>query len=102
VSQQGCSVPRSQIGQSDYSVLGGRPQQARGPSWYNLDASVFKNFEIHDTTSLQFRAESFNTLNNPQFAQPGNLNYLNPKNFSSIPALRNTPRLMQFALKLFF
>jgi len=92
----------TQIGQSDYSVLGGRPQQARGPSWYNLDASVFKNFEIHDTTSLQFRAESFNTLNNPQFAQPGNLNYLNPKNFSSITALRNTPRLLQFALKLSF
>jgi hypothetical protein len=92
----------TQIGQLDYSVLGGRPQQARGPSWYNLDASVFKNFEIHDTTSLQFRAESFNTLNNPQFAQPGNLNYLNPKNFSSITALRNTPRLMQFALKLSF
>jgi hypothetical protein len=95
-------VAAAQIGQLDYSVLGGRPQQARGPSWYNLDASVFKNFEIHDTTSLQFRAESFNTLNNPQFAQPGNLNYLNPKNFSSITALRNTPRLMQFALKLSF
>jgi len=92
----------TQIGQLDYSVLGGRPQQARGPSWYNLDASVFKNFQIHEATSLQFRAETFNTLNNPQFAQPGNLNYLNPKNFSSITALRNTPRLMQFALKLSF
>ncbi|MBB6142840.1 archaellum component FlaG (FlaF/FlaG flagellin family) [Silvibacterium bohemicum] len=92
----------TQIGQSDISVLGGLPQQARGPSWYNLDASVFKNFEIKDSTSLQFRAESFNTLNNPQFAQPGNLNYLNPKDFSSITALRNTPRLLQLALKLSF
>jgi hypothetical protein len=100
----------TQIGQTGYSVLGGDPQQARGPGWYNLDASVFKEFAIKDTTSLQFRAESFNTLNNPQFGQPGtsanglpaNLNYLNPKNFASITSLRNTPRLMQFALKLSF
>jgi Carboxypeptidase regulatory-like domain len=92
----------TQIGQTDYSVLGGAPQQARGPSWYNLDASVFKEFEIKDSTRLQFRAESFNTLNKPQFGQPGNLNYLNPTNFSSITSLRNTPRLMQFALKLSF
>jgi hypothetical protein len=92
----------TQIGQTDYSVLGGSPQQARGPGWYNLDASVFKEFAFGDKANLQFRAESFNTLNNPQFGQPTNLNYQNPKNFSSITSLRNTPRLMQFALKLSF
>jgi hypothetical protein len=31
------------IGQTDYSPLGGGPQQARGPGFNNLDASVFKN-----------------------------------------------------------
>lgn len=92
----------TQIGQSDYSVLGGEPQQARGPAWYNLDASVFKEFALGDTTHLQFRAESFNTFNHPQFGQPGNLNYQNPTNFSTITSLRNTPRLLQFALKLAF
>ncbi|MBB5061766.1 carboxypeptidase-like regulatory domain-containing protein [Granulicella mallensis] len=92
----------TQIGQTDYSVLGGSPQQARGPSWYNLDASIFKEFQIYHETRLQFRAESFNTLNNPQFGQPGNLNYLNPVNFASITTLRNSPRELQFALKLSF
>jgi hypothetical protein len=92
----------TQIGQTDYSVLGGSPQQARGPGWYNLDSSLFKEFALGDVSRLQFRAESFNTLNNPQFGQPTNLNYENPKTFASITSLRNTPRLMQFALKLSF
>jgi len=92
----------TQIGQVDYSVLGGEPQQARGPGWYNLDASVFKEFALGDTTHLQFRAEAFNAFNHAQFGQPGNLNYTNPTNFSSITSLRNSPRLMQLALKLAF
>jgi hypothetical protein len=86
----------------DYSVLGGEPQQARGPSWYNLDASAFKEFALGDTARLQFRAEAFNAFNHAQFGQPGNLNYTNPTNFSSITTLRNSPRLMQLALKLAF
>ena len=90
------------IGQADYSVLGGLPQQVRGPGWYNLDSSVFKNFALRGDANLQFRAEAFNTLNNPQFAQPSNLNYENPVAFSEITALRNGPRLLQFALKLAF
>jgi hypothetical protein len=92
----------TEIGQSDYSVLGGAPQQARGPSWYNLDASVFKDFSMGETARLQFRAEAFNALNNPQFGQPGNLNYTNPKNFSQITSSRNSPRELQLALKLSF
>jgi Carboxypeptidase regulatory-like domain/TonB-dependent Receptor Plug Domain len=97
------------IGQSDYSVLGGDPQQARGPGWYNLDASIFKEFPLTEQIRLQLRAESFNTLNDPQFGQPGttpsgstNLNYMNPATFASITTLRNTPRLLQFAAKLSF
>jgi Carboxypeptidase regulatory-like domain len=90
------------IGQTDYSVLGGSPQQARGPNWYNIDSSLFKEFPFTQTVRLQLRAEFFNVLNNPQFAQPGNLNYQNPSNFSSITTLRNSPRLGQVALKLFF
>jgi hypothetical protein len=92
----------TQIGQSNYSVLGGAPQQVRGPGWYNLDSSVFKNFAFGDVARLQFRAEAFNAFNHPEFAQPGNLNYSNPVAFSEITALRNGPRLLQFALKLAF
>ncbi|MHB1023792.1 MAG: TonB-dependent receptor [Acidobacteriaceae bacterium] len=91
------------IGQTDYSVLGGGPQQARGPGFNNLDSSIFKNFSVTETVRLQFRAESFNTTNTPQFGQPGNLNFTNTKGgFSSITNMRNSPRLMQLALKLFY
>jgi hypothetical protein len=92
------------IGQSDYSILGGSPQQARGPSFSNLDSSIFKNFNMTERFRLQFRAEAFNTTNTPQFGQPqsSSLNFTNTKGFSSITTMRNNPRVIQFALKLFY
>jgi hypothetical protein len=91
------------IGQTDYSVLGGRGQQARGPSFSNLDSSIFKNFNVGESVRLQFRAEAFNTTNTPQFGQPGSLDFTNTKGgFSAITTTRNNPRVMQFALKLFY
>ena len=96
------------IGQTDYAPLGGGQEQARGPSYGNLDTAVLKNFEIHESLSLQFRAEAFNTTNTPPFAQPGNLNFTNLKGgFSSISSTKNSnqnngARTLQFALKLFY
>jgi len=92
----------TEIGQTDYSPLGGGPQQVRGPGFYNLDASIFKSFKTGEGTSLQFRLETFNTLNHPQFANPGQLNFTNLKNSSQITKTRNDPRLGQLALKFFF
>jgi Carboxypeptidase regulatory-like domain/TonB dependent receptor-like, beta-barrel len=92
------------IGQAGFAVLGGSPQQSRGPSFSNLDSSIFKNFAFTETVKLQFRAEAFNTTNTPQFAQPGNLNFTT-KNFSQITSTRNpseSSRRLQLALKLFF
>ena len=63
---------------------------------------MFKNFTFSEDRRLQFRAEAFNTLNTPEFAQPTNLNYTNTTNFSEITSLRNGPRVLQLALKLFF
>ena len=94
----------TQIGQSDYSPLGGGPQQVRGPGFNNLDSSVFKDFAFTESIRLQFRAEAFNTTNTPPFGQPGNLNtFNNPTGgFSSITTMRGNPRTLQFALKLFY
>jgi hypothetical protein len=92
------------IGQTDYSVLGGGPQQARGPDFQNLDSSLFKNFVFTESIRMQFRAEAFNTTNTPQFAQPGQLNFTTA-HFSQITATRNPSedfRRLQLALKLFF
>ncbi len=91
------------VGENNFAVLGGTPQQVRGPHFTNLDSSVLKNFTITQSTYLQFRAEAFNTLNNVQLGQPTNLNFTNLKGgFSQITTQRNPNRVMQLALKLYY
>jgi hypothetical protein len=96
------------VGQSDYSPLGGNPMAARGPHFNNIDFSLFKSFPIVKQTRLEFRAEAFNLTNTAQFGQPGNTGGFqstgpgNPNGFSAITSLRNNPRLLQFALKLYY
>jgi hypothetical protein len=94
------------IGQADYSPLGGGQMQARGPHWNNFDSSVLKNFHVTESVHVQFRAEAFNTLNTPPFAQPGQMNFTT-SGFSNISATTNSnqnngARTLQFALKLFY
>lgn len=89
------------VGQTDFSPLGGKADQARGPGFYNLDSSLFKNFTTSRETFVQFRLETFNTLNHPQFNQPGQLNFTN-KTFSSITGARNGYRIVQLAGKFYF
>lgn len=89
------------IGQTNFSPLGGAPEQVRGPGFYNVDSSVFKNFKMEKATSLQFRLETFNTLNHPQFSNPGQLNWTT-SGFSKITSDRNGYRIGQLALKFFF
>ena len=93
------------IGQSDFSPLGGAPTQAAGPGFHRLDWSIFKEFATSERTHAEFRAEFFNLTNHPNFAQPGSLNFTDPKNFAKITATRdnpNDPREVQLALKFYF
>lgn len=39
----------------------------RGPGFFNLDSSIFRDFAITERYTLQFRAECFGTTNTPQF-----------------------------------
>jgi len=41
-----------------------------GPSYWSVDMSLAKRQRITERLSAEFRAESFNTLNHPVFAQP--------------------------------
>ncbi len=43
----------------------------RGPGVFNVNASLFRNFTITERFRLQFRTETFNLTNTPQFGNPG-------------------------------
>jgi hypothetical protein len=42
----------------------------RGPGYWNLDLAAQKVFALAESVKLQFRAETFNTLNHPNFDTP--------------------------------
>jgi hypothetical protein len=42
----------------------------RGSGFYNWDASIFKDWKFGERLTAQFRAEFFNVLNHPLFANP--------------------------------
>ena len=72
---------------------------ARGPAFTDFDMSLMRNFTLTEAVRLQFRAESFNVANHPNFGIP--VADLNSPNFGKILSAA-PPRLMQFALKLMF
>ena len=96
------------------SGLGDAPRNfVRGFGAWQADLAVRRDFPIHESLKLQFRAEAFNTFNHPSFG------YINPmfgqKTFgqatgtvaSTLGILSplyqmGGPRSMQFALKIIF
>ncbi len=72
---------------------------ARGPGASDVDVSLMKNFRMTERTSLQFRAESFNVANHPNFAIP--IADLASPNFGRILSA-GPSRLTQLALKVLF
>ena len=74
----------------------------RAPGIANWDFSAFKSFPIapEGRATLQFRAELFNIFNRVQFGYPGQS--LGSSSFGVISSQVNTPRLVQFALRLSF
>ena len=72
---------------------------ARGPSYTNLDLALVRDFDFLRDTRLQIRAEVFNATNHTNFGLP--VADLNSPSFGRILSA-GPPRLMQFAVKLFF
>ncbi len=72
----------------------------RAPGMHNIDFSIFKNFEITHRLNAQFRAESYNLLNQVVFGSPNQV--LTSGQFGVISTQANAPREIQFALKLLF
>ena len=72
-----------------------------GPGIKTLDLSFFKDFRINERYRAQFRAESFNLTNTPQFNRPGSTH--GGGDFGQINSTRGgTNRQWQLALRFMF
>lgn len=71
-----------------------------GPGISETDLAVLKNIPISENKHIEFRAELFNVFNHTQFYNPdGNIS--DGTQFGQVTEAKE-PRLVQFALKLFF
>jgi hypothetical protein len=71
-----------------------------GPGINNFDVGMHKDTQLTERTRLEFRGEFFNIVNHAQFMAPdGNIS--DGGDFGRVMLARD-PRLVQFALKLFF
>jgi Carboxypeptidase regulatory-like domain len=73
-----------------------------GPGQFNFDMAIIKNTRLWEGGTLQFRAESFNIWNHPQFDPPFGVDANTPSTFGRITSTSTTPRVMQFGVKLLF
>ena len=78
----------------------------RGPHQTNVDLAVAKNTAITERVSLELRAEFFNILNHPEFANPStnvDLTYSTFGQVTSTGSFRSAaPRIIQLAARLSF
>jgi len=81
-----------------------------GPSFWNLDMSLFKRIPVNESVNLQFRAEAFNILNHVNLNNPTAgivvFDTSDPSKYAgaagAITDTANRERQIQFALRLEF
>ena len=66
----------------------------------NVNASLSRRFALGSDGSMEFRAESINFFNTPQFAEPGKT--LTSPSFGQINNTLNDGRTFRFQLKFFW
>ena len=83
-----------------------------GPSFFNSDLSLYKNFQLSESKRTQFRVNAFNFLNHPLWsfiggspnlklaANPNTGKFDNP--VFGIATEKQGRRIMQVALKFYF
>ena len=72
----------------------------RADRFENIDLSLFKNLRIRERAQFQLRAEAFNLLNHPVFGDPNTT--VGHINFGRVLSQANSPRQVQFGLRLTF
>ena len=95
-----------------YGNLGLRPPSGRAPAYWNLDASLGKEWRLAETRRVSFRWDVLNALNHQNLGIP-NTNFCLPPNpdgsqdiihqygcsFVHITNVATDPRAMQFSLR---
>jgi hypothetical protein len=78
---------------------GNAANSIRGPGIINFDMGLTRRFQLTESQTLEFRAESFNM---PNHVNPGNpTNSINSQTFGKSTTAAD-PRILQFALKYVF
>ena len=72
----------------------------RSPGIRNWDLSIFKEWRVKERATVQFRAEAFNAFNTVRFGAPNTS--VTSNQFGQISTQANSPRQVQFGLKLLF
>jgi hypothetical protein len=93
--------PSRTIGNAGINVI-------NGPGVFNLDASVFRRFQIKEGVNMEFRVEALNVTNTPAFGNPQTS--VTNAGFGQITTSRsfatstddNNNRKVQLGLRLFF
>jgi hypothetical protein len=94
------------LSQPDDFTLGTAPRtigSVRQPGIRDVAMSLFKELPLNSVREgmrLEFRVESFNTFNHPQFAGPDAS--FGSDTFGKITRTANSPRELQFGLKLYY
>lgn len=71
----------------------------RGPSYWDIDLAVGRQFKLYEQLTLGVRAEAFNVLNHPNFMGPNAT--ISSSSFGQITSAFD-PRILQAAIKVTF
>ena len=72
-----------------------------GPNIVNFHIGLMRQFPVHESMKLEFRAEAFNTINHANLDPNTFRTALSDPKLGSITGAAD-PRILQFALKLHF
>src|SRR5579883_319925 len=101
-----CFSMPTQVGQNGPTIL----PAIYGPSFFNSDLALFKNFSFTESKRLQFRIDGYNFMNHPLWSFTGsNLNLsfdpstgkVNNPNFGTTTQKQGN-RVLQLAVKFYF
>lgn len=96
----GCRLPTEPF---RFSTMPRTLGNIRSEKFFNEDINILKKTRIYEDVTLEFRTEIFNIFNRVIFRRPNTFDvFAAGSNFGRVFGQSNTPRVIQFGLKLIF